>query len=502
MSGDLTIEDLTTLTENAQQFRPIFQAHNAAAERIVERLHKALQLPNTKAKAPQYQNAIASFLAAFQTAALNGQSHMTISLKNDAYSKYNKSYGRKIIRNTYDALLQHGILTQLSLGRRIFEGDKQDDGRSAKFQGFLTLCQFDSTLTADPDFWDAQYIDTGVPLVEINQERIPQQRRLDKYYGRKTPKVPKTDLTEFERHQFDQEELRVQSLQNFWQHHPLSLTFKRRDIEYTRTTASATRIFHERDFYKGGRFYGAWTNEPSSTRLKAKINNEPVAEIDIRASQPTLLSLFTGKMMKVSSAKNKNLGDTWDDIYDLIGRSMHKNARSLYDAEHRRVKIKKCIMTMIGLGNPYPKKIPQLADTDKFTFSDSPFGKATNEFEYLCERSRYIVPALHSLGKTFNGQTLDTHFLSYHESEVILATIRGLHAEGIPAYPMHDCLIVPRSKAIRASTILQNTIRDYSNRLTSSNHYILVPLTIEKGGYETLTLRGRLIEEALPPSYP
>ena len=502
MNDDLSIEKLIELTEKSQQFLPLFQAHNAAAERIVERLHTALQLPNTKAKAQHYQNAIASFLAAFQTASLNGQSHITISLKNGAYSKYNNGYGRKIIRNTYDALLKHEVLTQRSLGKRIFEGDKQDDGRSAKSQGFLTVCQFDESLTADPDFWDANYIDTGVPLVEINQERTPQQRRLDKYYGRKTPKVPKTDLTEFERHLFDQEELRVQSLQNFWQHHPLSLTFKRRDVEYTRTTASATRIFHERDFYKGGRFYGAWTNERPSTRLKAMINNEPIAEIDIRASQPTLLSLFTGKMMKVSSAKDKNMESTWDDIYDLIGRSMHKNARSLYDAEHRRDKIKKCIMTMIGLGNPYPKKIPRLENDVKYTFSDKPFGKANNEFEYLCERSRYIVPALYSLGKTLNGQTLDTHFLSYHESEVILATIRGLHAEGIPAYPMHDCLIVPRSKAIRASTILRDTIMDYSNRLTSSNHYVLAPLTIERHGYETLTLRGSLIERALPPIYP
>ena len=319
MNGDLNIEYLTTLTENAQQFRPIFQAHNAAAERLVERLQTALELPKTKAKAQHYQNAIASFLAAFQTASLNGQSHITISLKNGAYSKYNNGYGRLVIRKTYDALLTHGILTQLSLGRRIFDGDKQDDGRSAKFQGFLTLCQFDETLTADPNFWDAQYIDTGVPLVEINQVRTAQQRRLDNYYDRKTPKIPKTDLTEFERHQFDQEELKVQSLCNFWQHHPLSLTFKIRDTEYTRTTTSATRIFHERDFYKGGRFYGAWTNKKPYKRLKATINNEPVAEIDIRASQPTLLSLFTGKMMKVSSANDKNLEHTWDDIYDVIG---------------------------------------------------------------------------------------------------------------------------------------------------------------------------------------
>ena len=502
MNDDLSIFTPDDLTARSKPFKPAFEPFNDAAKRMVSKFHEALDLPTTPKRRPKYENALASFFATFQDAFANGGDCIGVLLKDSAYSDYDNGYGKDVIKHTYSQLIAHGTLTLIRKGERVFEGDKRENGKTAQFKGYPTICQINELVLNDDDFWKAEYIETGLQLVQLGQNKTKAQKQLDAVQGRKRAKVRKKDMSDLTRHFYQDALPAVKQLKSFWRHHPLMVTLERKYDPVIRYSASVTRIFHNNDFYKGGRFYGSWTNLRSSTRLKATIKNEPVAEIDIRASQPTLLSLFTGKMMKVSSAKDKNMESTWDDIYDLIGRSMHKNARSLYDAEHRRAKIKKCIMTMIGRGNPHSKKIPRLENDDKFTFSDKPFGKANNEFEYLCERSRYIVPALYSLGKTLNGQTLDTHFLSYHESEVILATIRGLHAEGIPAYPMHDCLIVPRSKAIRAATVLRDTIMDYSNRLTSSNHYVLAPLTIERHGYEALTLRGSLIEHALPPSYP
>ncbi len=58
------------------------------------------------------------------------------------------------------------------------------------------------------------------------------------------------------------------------------------------------------------------------------------------------------------------------------------------------------------------------------------------------------VPALNALEPRYDSKgRLDGYingpgFLSYHESEITLETLEALMDQGIPAYPVHDCLIV------------------------------------------------------------
>jgi hypothetical protein len=59
--------------------------------------------------------------------------------------------------------------------------------------------------------------------------------------------------------------------------------------------ACATRVYHDGRFDAGGRLYGAWTGLDKDTqRLHCTIDGEPICEIDIRGSQPTLLSCLLG----------------------------------------------------------------------------------------------------------------------------------------------------------------------------------------------------------------
>ena len=60
------------------------------------------------------------------------------------------------------------------------------------------------------------------------------------------------------------------------------------------TGASVSRIYHDGRMDAGGRLYGLWTASVEDDRLEATIDGDPVCEIDICASQPTLFKLPVG----------------------------------------------------------------------------------------------------------------------------------------------------------------------------------------------------------------
>ena len=95
----------------------------------------------------------------------------------------------------------------------------------------------------------------------------------------------------------------------FWAKHPLVLPAK--NMERAQHFACATRIFHNGSLISGGRWYGGWTNIKSHKRLHMRIDDEPICEIDLNASQPTLFSALHGIRMNVG-------GNTWTDVYASV----------------------------------------------------------------------------------------------------------------------------------------------------------------------------------------
>ena len=49
-------------------------------------------------------------------------------------------------------------------------------------------------------------------------------------------------------------------------------------------------------------------------------------------------------------------------------------------------------------------------------------------------------------------------FLSYHESEMIMQTLEALMAVGIPAFPVHDSLVVKQSDANQTAKIFRVSV--------------------------------------------
>ena len=102
-----------------------------------------------------------------------------------------------------------------------------------------------------------------------------------------------------------------------------------------------------------------------------------------------------------------------------------------------------------------------------------------------------MFPALKHLDNKYNNAT---GFLSYHEAEILTLTLLRLKELGIPAYGVHDCVVVKQSDKHTAAETYRSVIRDYVVRHQKANsHPILnieVSLTIEELGMDKVKLAG------------
>ena len=129
----------------------------------------------------------------------------------------------------------------------------------------------------------------------------------------------------------------VMEMSAFWAKHPLVLPAK--NMERAQHFACATRIFHNGSLISGGRWYGGWTNLKSHKRLHMRIDDEPICEIDLNASQPTLFSALPGIRMNVG-------GDTWTDVYASVVERLdaHEEPKLL------RMMVKQVLVEMLEMG--------------------------------------------------------------------------------------------------------------------------------------------------------
>ena len=93
-----------------------------------------------------------------------------------------------------------------------------------------------------------------------------------------------------------------------------------------------------------------------------------------------------------------------------------------------------------------------------------------------------IIPAFEKLEPRYDkdGKLTvylnDAGFLSYHESEMMLKTLGQLVELGIPAYPVHDSLMVKVIDAKVTARVFRQVIHDYCKQLSGLE--VLVPLSV------------------------
>jgi len=176
------------------------------------------------------------------------------------------------------------------------------------------------------------------------------------------------------------------------------------------------------DWNQGGRLYAvgnSYQHLSGERRALMQINGEPAVEVDVSASH---LSIYMGEM--------GHRGSDGIDLYAIDGVS--------------RGAVKQYIASSFGLGKLITKWSAE-AQAEVTAFDVAVVREA------VCE----AIPCLESLADS----GLDWATLQYLEAKALMEAMESLHAKDIPAYGVHDSLIVPVSYHSECRQALTNAWR-------------------------------------------
>lgn len=481
--------------------KPVWEPFGEEAEKVVDRLIIDAQWPTKGPKAIKYRIVVASFLKAVQevhsrhSRNMNDTKevpHLGVRWRNEAWSVY-PLLGKDVANTVIRELLRQFDAKQVE-GSGSSNLVKDEQGKWTT-DPKMSMYEIDPSKVAE--FNTLRFIETGLPRIKVNKAESRRQRD-----ARKADKKAKTSLNNTEARRLFGDlhrasESRMERLNAFWRCHPLILP-------NGHAAASATRVYHDGRMDAGGRLYGAWTGlkkdeNKVKKRLHCTIDGEPICELDIRASQPTLFSSLLGYRLGGLSKD-----DTWGDVYAELSSLWAVNTwwseldplNDKIDLIRRNRKVAKgVVVALIGSGNSLKAKASEeLANEHGLTQSG-----------WLSFRDTLIntIPALECLEPRYDkkgcltGYMNGSGFLSYHESEIMMLTLETLMDQDIPAYPVHDCLMVKMSDVKRSAYVFRETIRDYCK--TMSGLDVLVPLSVESK--DGLMVQSLINEEELVGKY-
>lgn len=454
--------------------QPIWLPYNDLAEELVETLLARCRHPMTGPKAIKYRTVAASFLLAVQATKRHNDynptkpKHLGVRMRADAWSPFpmvGKDVGPKAT-NDYLRLCKASKVD----GSGSSNLYKTEDGKWATDPKMSTYLLDDSLLP--PDLDDAKFIQVGRLEVKINEAETRQQKTKRNNDKKAKPFIRVGRCHDLFGTSYEAERSRIQSLNEFWRHHPI-------ELPDGHMAACATRVYHDGRLDAGGRLYGAWTGLEKDKRLQCKIDGEPICELDIRASQPTLFSSLLGYRLGYLMA-----GDTWTDVYAELSSLWALNSdwvkhdpliNPIDLIQRNRAVAKGVVVELIGNGTHLKSKA-----TKGLAIKH---GLTPNGWITFRDRMLRTIPALHELEPRYDnngnlaGYLNGAGFLSYHESEMMMLTLEALQERGIPAYPVHDCLMVKVKNAKIAASIFRNEIRQYCKKISGVE--VLVALSIE-----------------------
>lgn len=464
--------------------RPVWLPYNDTAHNLVEALVDHFGYPTSGPKAERYAVVVASLLKAAQ-AHVSSSSHdlphyVGIQRRASAWSRY-PLVGRTVSDAVVDDFLGHfgGQLVEGSGSSGLHKDDQGNWRTDPKMSMYtLDLDKLPKQLSA------ARFIEVGRSLVKVNKAETRQQKNRRKTQKLAKPFYNRKEATALNEDAHTASESRIQALNDFWRQHPL-------ELPNGHAAASATRTFHDSRFDAGGRIYGGWTGlDQNRKRLHCTIDGEPVVEIDIRASQPTLLSSLLGYKLGGLGPQGE-----WDDVYGELSHlaSVHHYWTIVDDKVDKIELIKRnrdvakgVVMALIGSGLPLKAKATLELVKD--------FGLTPQGWSLFRARLVETIPALNDLEPRYDskgqleGYINGSGFLSHHESEMTLQTLEALMEQDVPAYSVHDSIIVRLKDAVLATTTYRSIIYDYCKKLSGIE--VLVPLS--------LTVADSTITDILP----
>lgn len=450
MIDDLTSNLLLKDNQSLNILTPTWVPYNDAAQRICSKIIDQYDLRSGGKIGERYQLVVASFLvAARQVIRANLQEGKPMLFGCPRNNNYWSNYplvGKEIILNIVDRL--DGELINMShAGERVFY---ETEAGNTAYDGITTMYEVDPVLLEDDDFNIAEYIEIGREAVKVNKAESVGQRKIRKRNSRPKPRYGKVEAKRAFKAPLIKHVKEVEKLNTFWQQHPLQLP-------EGSWAGCATRVFHDGRLDAGGRFYGLWTGRANVLRLQSKLDGEAVCSIDLNASQPVLFSSLMGIKLKDR--------DSWYDLYGEIAFSLINN---IDEQQQIRAVLKRVGVELIGTGN-HLKANPSKELVEETGVTQEQWDKY---------RSALVdhIPALELVDSDhFNGPG----FISYHESQIMLLSLQALMAIGIPAYPVHDCLIVKISDKDEAMQVFRNTVRNYIFDHSSGRINVIVAVKTE-----------------------
>ena len=452
--------------------RPVWLPYNDTAHDIVADLIDQLGYPTSGPKVERYTVLVASLLKAAQAHLASADSdkphYIGIQRRASAWSRF-PLVGRTVSDRVVGDLLNYfgGQLVEGSGTSGLYKDDQGNWRTDPKMSMYmLDLDKLPEQLLK------ARFIEVGRPLVKVNKAETRQQKNRRKAQKLAKPFHNRKEATALNKDAHPASESRIQALNDFWLRHPL-------ELPNGHAAASATRVFHDGRFDAGGRIYGGWTGlDQQAKRLHCTIDGEPVVEIDIRASQPTLLSSLLGYKLGGLGSQGE-----WDDVYGELSHlaSVHHYWTIVDDKidkieliKRNRNVAKGVVMALIGSGLP----LKSLATSELV----KDFGLTPQGWSLFRDRLVETIPALNDLEPRYDqkgqlqGYINGAGFLSHHESEMTLRTLEALIEQDVPAYSVHDSLMVKVSDAEVATKVFRQTIHDYCKQLSGLE--ILVPLSV------------------------
>ncbi|NVK07170.1 MAG: hypothetical protein HWD81_06450 [Marivivens sp.] len=415
-------------------FAPVWEVNNELAEALVSEVLDDAGITQDGSIGRKNKIIVASLLRAGKQTLLDPALTIACSKNNNAFSGLANGIGRSAVWNVVDAL--QGKLLEHVAGSGAwtrFTNTLIEMMGMAYTYAQVTHHRFTPSQDLSGRLVNASFIQTFGRLVEMNEAETALERSERKRSGDTNSPVRMSRKSIYQQYGRDLEiaELEVKQLGKYYSSHPLCLpagTGQTSDF-----CAAAHRVFHNGRLDAGGRFYGPWCSMNSEQRLKCTIDGEAVVSIDLNASQPFLFSMLMGIPLNIQS-------NTWSDLYtEALDGKVTKDDRS---------KLKKVALEVIGTGNPRKAK-PSKSNEALFT---------GNDWTFYRDALLRLVPALYAMDTEYMNSS---GFISFHEAEILKQTLFKLKEDDVPAYSVHDCIIVKASDKDHAISVYRKAVNDY-----------------------------------------
>jgi hypothetical protein len=374
---------------------------NNATEEAVETLRRKLGQRNGSGN----KRALCGFLWACQTLERRASGLLAFPSAKPNYDADGGGY--KAFMSVKKALLDHGYIT---LARKA----AADHGRATIYRLInapdTTGLAFEETVPAT--IW----------LVQVKRAKDKYGKHsVDSGSDKSPPMRPREMEKRFGPDRIAEENAKVRRIVDYLGDYPLTMG----DTSFR----SLRRIFNDNSLERGGRLYGEYSSLPKVLRRTATLDGQPIAQLDIKASYLCIRAGMAGYQFDEESDPYQQV--PWVDPNDPRTRKFAKQL----------------ISTLISTGGD-KKRLPSAL---KAEYSDIIKPRQTI--------TDFKAP-IHAMFP-FLLQHVDGLEVMFRESEMMMGVLHSCIDRDLPAWPLHDCIIVRQQDTTAATEILKTTFNEY-----------------------------------------